>query len=370
MRTHICTWLWCADFVAMCQFLFGWICIPRHCIMKETILKRYKHAHVRHVVHLAGFVAILSFFSSAVVGLQAGHIVHFVSVGLQVIQNWFEIKSTQHVKTLAQHVPQRSCASSALCQGTCVEGLNSNPSNPFNASFNVSNPRSLRGAFLGDFNSSSISGFEFRELAELRSKMASKRTKAIVPLRSLPANPQQVLNSQLFQKLRESWIILDLWKKSKWNAFHMGYVPKETWMWTVIQITSWSCKDLIAARERRQVRITDCVFDSSLSAWLVGRGAQLVTAESDKSLWVESAHENHLWSPKWWHFARKSLSFKLTILTICQLPGIMNMILAAQHSPCEEIDGFGDHLDRLCVCSPFVGLQCATLMQVKRSGRG
>ena len=52
-----------------------------------------------------------------------------------------------------------------------------------------------------------------------------------------------------------------------------------------------SVKDLVAAREKRQVKVADCVFDSGLSAMFLGRGA----VEWNRTCWFYL--ENALWNP-------------------------------------------------------------------------
>lgn len=152
-----------------------------------------------------------------------------------------------------------SFVSSALIamKGACVEDLQKDKllQNPLDAILPKlpDAPRRLRGE-----NSTALdTGFPLADLRSLQDlhSLHSKAT-ASVPLRTLPANQPQVLDDQLFQKLR----------------------------------------DLIAAHEKRQVKIADCVFDSGLSALFLGRG-------------------------------------------------IVNTVLAGQHSPCNEDEDFGDHLD-------------------------
>lgn len=161
--------------------------------------------------------------------------------------------------------------SSALIavKGACIEDLQKDKllQNPLDAILpKLPVPRRLRGENSTvtldtvDTVDSDDSGFPLEDLADLRSlhdlHSLHSKARASVPLRTLPANQPQVLDDQLFQKLR----------------------------------------DLIAAHEKRQVKIADCVFDVGLTALFLGRG-------------------------------------------------IMNTVLAGQHSPCNEDDDFGDHLD-------------------------
>ena len=44
-------------------------------------------------------------------------------------------------------------------------------------------------------------------------------------------------------------------------------------LFSVFVAACCSVKDLVAAREKRQVKVADCVFDSGLSAMFLGRGA-------------------------------------------------------------------------------------------------
>ena len=52
-----------------------------------------------------------------------------------------------------------------------------------------------------------------------------------------------------------------------------------------------SVEDLVAAREKRQVKVADCVFDSGLSAMFLGRGA----VEWNRTCWFYL--DNALWNP-------------------------------------------------------------------------
>eukprot|EP00435_Cladocopium_sp_Y103_P007244 s1993_g2.t1 len=144
-------------------------------------------------------------------------------------------------------------------KGACVEDLQKdkllqNPLDDFD-SILPKLPRRLRGE---NSTVSALTGVGAFPLADLRSlqDLQSSHSKATtsVPLRTLPANQPQ---------------------------------------------------DLIAAHEKRQVKIADCVFDSGLSALFLGRG-------------------------------------------------IMNTILAGQHSPCNEDEDFGDHLDWAKLCATQV----------------
>ena len=105
-----------------------------------------------------------------------------------------------------------------LGQGACIEDLKPDALRDFEASM----PRRLRAtseATSSVSNNSDFGNFEttpFQEtsassamsqLAELRALAAKPpSSKTLVPL-SLPANPPQALDHQLFQKLRESWML-------------------------------------------------------------------------------------------------------------------------------------------------------------------
>ena len=162
------------------------------------------------------------------------------------------------------------------CQGACVEDLQKDKllQNPLDAILPKlpDAPRRLRGE-----NSTALdTGFPLADLRSLQDlhSLHSKAT-ASVPLRTLPANQPQVLDDQLFQKLRESWNILEhctctaLPKDPKGHKYlqmlgeHDMHEMHE--MHEMMQ-------DLIAAHEKRQVKIADCVFDSGLSALFLGRG--------------------------------------------------------------------------------------------------
>ena len=71
---------------------------------------------------LAGFAAILSFFSSAVVGLQAGQSADFVLVGLQVTQNRVENKKSGQ-DTGPACPPTSLCLSALLSTGHMRRGF-------------------------------------------------------------------------------------------------------------------------------------------------------------------------------------------------------------------------------------------------------
>jgi len=138
-------------------------------------------------------------------------------------------------------------ASAAIAlKGACIEDLK-----PLWKEFLEPSPRRLRG------NTSDHDLDDFPDLRSLEMRAAkASNTKGVVALQKLPANAPQVLDHELYHKIR----------------------------------------DLVAAREKRQVKVADCVFDSGLSAMFLGRG-------------------------------------------------IMNVILAAERSPCDEFDDYGDHLE-------------------------
>ena len=108
------------------------------------------------------------------------------------------------------------------CQGACIEDLQKDKllQNPLDAILpKLPVPRRLRGENSTvtldtvDTVDSDDSGFPLEDLADLRSlhdlHSLHSKARASVPLRTLPANQPQVLDDQLFQKLRESWNILE-----------------------------------------------------------------------------------------------------------------------------------------------------------------